>query len=67
MLAIREYTDRSETTTLRLAREEGLPAADNGGVWGSRTGLVDEWRRGRIEARGVDEVAGLSRRLRSRA
>ena len=67
MVAIREYLDRSESTTLRLVREEGLPAAKIGGIWESRTDPIDEWRQRRIAGRGVDEMASLGKRLAARA
>ena len=43
------------------------PAAKIGGIWESRTDLIDEWRRRRTEGHGVDEVAGLGKRLARRA
>ena len=51
---------------VELACEFSLPAAKIGGIWESRTDLIDEWRRRRTEGRGVDEVTALGERLARR-
>ena len=51
----------------RGERVGGAPAAKIGGIWESRTDLIDEWRRRRIQGRGVDEVASPGKRLAARA
>jgi len=51
MLAIRGYYHYSESTILKLIREQGFPAVKiSGGIWESDTDLIDKWRLKKIES-----------------
>lgn len=49
MKMICEYVRRSESTVLKLIREEEFPAEKVCGIWESDILLVDEWRREKIK------------------
>lgn len=50
-----KYARRSESTLLRMIREEGFPARKIGGNWQSTTNLIDEWQRDAIRAKMPDQ------------
>lgn len=46
---IAQYARRSKATVLGWIRNEKFPAAKLGHVWESDKGLIDQWKRDRIE------------------
>jgi predicted DNA-binding transcriptional regulator AlpA len=49
MEEIAQYTRRSKATVLGWIKNEGFPAAKLGHVWESDKGMIDQWKRDRIE------------------
>ncbi len=45
MKEITDHCKRSESTILKLIREEKFPAEKVGGIWESDTDLIDDWRK----------------------
>jgi len=73
MLAIRSYYPYSESTILKLIREQDFPAVKiSGGIWESDTDLIDKWRLNKIESEsglgrtGLDDRAALKRKIKDR-
>jgi len=49
MKAICGYVNRSESTVLKMIKEEGFPAKKiGGGIWESDRDLISAWRKKRI-------------------
>lgn len=46
---ISQYARRSKATVLDWIKYEGFPAAKLGHVWESDKGMIDQWKRDRIE------------------
>ena len=46
---IEDYTGRNRRTISKWAEEENFPAVKVDGRWESHTGLIDAWRKRRIE------------------
>lgn len=59
MQAICDYCGKSQSTILKLIREEGFPAEKIGGEWSSDKKLIAAWRRKLIKA-GVKKRNGVA-------